>query len=791
MRQAMTTQTTRPVSPVQTFPPRRDYASLSIKDLLDARDAYQVYFSSLKNVVATAVGRYLIHEDDWYAKNSPDKLRPPNFPLVKEPRTFMNSVIRPWSWPAVLVLVKEWEDAKKIGNDAVPRTLYLADGRVVPTCVVLATTDETPVPPPSPPFHNSPMLGGGYSCLREHQGEQGVGTFACLVRRGGTYYALTNRHVGGGDGEDVRAYIRGAYEKVGKTSNIAIDRLPMTTAFPQWAASRLFLTLDAGLVHIDDINDWTSQAFGIGEIGEVFDATEQSITLDLIGCPVRAFGGTSGISEGEIRALFYRYESVGGYEYATDVLIAPRKVDKKVAADHPLTSHGDSGTLWFYDPPAKGTEYKAHEDFENRDSHVDRGERARRLRPIAMQWGGVRLAMPDGSRSSFALATFLSTICRALDIEVVRNWSTGHDEYWGKIGHFAVGWKACEMVDGSLGSLMKKNQARIGFGNDRLEEGAEFRMGRGGFVPLGDVPDYIFVSAKGTRPEEGSQHFADIDIYDIDGGETLLQRCMDDPRNVAASVWKAYFDGFAAAGVGPSPGCLPFRVWQIWDAMVAYLRKQDVLRFVAAAGVLSHYVSDATQPLHCSYLHHGIPPMKEVNGRGYPPRHESEEYAVFKKTREAKIHAIFDEAILEVDPATTLRTLDAQLGRASKNKMKIESGHDAAVQTVRLMFASQERLAPMEIIKVDKPDLGPKARAKELWSHKSIRDATIGGLADSTRLLAAIWKAAWRIGGGDRIAKSKLVTLEEADLDKLCRRDRSFLPSLSLAAMAKSGKFEP
>ncbi|MBZ5520639.1 MAG: hypothetical protein LAP21_00060 [Acidobacteriia bacterium] len=791
MRQAVTTQTPRPVVPVQIFPPRRDYASLSMKDLLDARDAHQVHLSMLPNVAATAVGRYLIHEKDWYATHHPGEPRPANFPRVKEPRTFMNSVIRPWSWPAVLVLVKKWEDAEKIGTDAVPRTLYLADGRVVPTCVVLAPPDEAPAPPPSGPFHSSPMLGGGYSCLREHQGEQGVGTFACLVRRGGTYYALTNRHVAGGDGEDVRAYIRGVYEKVGKTSDISIDRLPMTTAFPQWANSRLFLTLDAGLIRIDDINDWTSQAFGIGEVGEVYDATEQSITLDLIGCPLRAFGGTSGVSEGEIRALFYRYESVGGYEYATDVLIAPRKNDKKITADHPLTSHGDSGTLWFYDPPVKEAKHNGHADFENRDSQVDRGERARRLRPVAMQWGGVRLAMPDGSRSSFALATFLSTVCRALDIEVVRNWSIGHDEYWGKIGHFAVGWKACEMLDGSLASLMKKNQARIGFGNDRLSEGAAFRMGRGGFVPLGDVPDYVFVASKGIRPEEGSQHFADIDIYDIDGGKTLLQRCIDDPRNVAASVWKAYFDGFAAAGVGPSEGCLPFRVWQIWDAMVSYLRKQDVLRFVAAAGILSHYVSDASQPLHCSYLHHGIPPMKEVNGRGYPPPHDSEEYAALKKTRESKIHAIFDEAILEVDAATTLRTLDTQLARASKNKMKIESGHDAAVQTVRLMFNSQKRLPPMDIIKSDKPELGPKARAKELWSHENIRNATIAALADSTRLLAATWKAAWHIGGGDRIAKSKLVTLAESDLEKVYRCDRSFIPSLSLEAMAESGKFEP
>ena len=49
-------------------------------------------------------------------------------------------------------------------------------------------------------------------------------------------------------------------------------------------------------------------------------------------------------------------------------------------------------------------------------------------------------------------------ICRALDVEIIRDWSIGHDEYWGKIGHFAIGWKACENLTGALSVLMKKNR---------------------------------------------------------------------------------------------------------------------------------------------------------------------------------------------------------------------------------------------------------------------------------------------------------------------------------------------
>src|SRR5262245_48444949 len=183
------------VSTARPFPPRRDFASLSIHDLLDAREAYHVYLSSLENVVATAIGRYRIRKDDWYATNPPDCPRPEDYPRANEPRTLGNSIIRPWSWPAVLVFVREWKPRGELGNQKVPSSLYLPDGRVAPTCIIQATPDES-IPPPVPgPSQVSPLLGGGYSCLREHQGVRHMGTFGCLVYKGGSYYALTNRHV--------------------------------------------------------------------------------------------------------------------------------------------------------------------------------------------------------------------------------------------------------------------------------------------------------------------------------------------------------------------------------------------------------------------------------------------------------------------------------------------------------------------------------------------------------------------------------------------------------------------
>ena len=272
------------------------------------------------------------------------------------------------------------------------------------------------------------------------------------------------------------------------------------------------------------------------------------------------------------------------------------------------------------------------------------------------------------------------------------------------------------------------------------------------------MPGYI------TRPgRPRTQHFADVDIVDINGGPSMLQRCVDDPANIAASKWKAYFDGFAEQGVGPEEGALPFRVWQIWDAMVAYLKQGDVLRFVAAAGVMAHYVGDASQPLHCSFMHHGIPPMQEVNGRSYPVPRDSAEFQAFKDTREAKIHGIYEEQMLEVDTASALAAVDDEL--TTRRPVRVDrTGHGAAKAVIALMSESQARLAPQTIFDADDPSLGPKARAEALWNDRDIQKATIRSLADSVRVLAALWTSAWAEGGGNNVANSKIRTYEEDEL---------------------------
>src|SRR4029077_5671612 len=101
---------------------------------------------------------------------------------------------------------------------------------------------------------------------------------------------------------------------------------------------------------------------------------------------------------GEIHALFYRYDSIGGQDFVADLLIGPQAGVVTVP-----TRPGDSGTVWFLDVPAGDGKLNTSRDAGQR--------------PIAWQWGGQRFM--DGASEAtfqFALATCLSTICRELQL---------------------------------------------------------------------------------------------------------------------------------------------------------------------------------------------------------------------------------------------------------------------------------------------------------------------------------------------------------------------------------------
>jgi hypothetical protein len=85
-----------------------NFASLSVRDLLMARDLYHYHLLSRANVVGTAIGLYLIRKDEAW----PTKKGEGAAPSVKKtyPRTLFNSEVRDYSWPCILAFVRKWEN---------------------------------------------------------------------------------------------------------------------------------------------------------------------------------------------------------------------------------------------------------------------------------------------------------------------------------------------------------------------------------------------------------------------------------------------------------------------------------------------------------------------------------------------------------------------------------------------------------------------------------------------------------------------------------------------------------
>ena len=727
----------------------RRFSSLSIKDLLEAREAYHVHLAHLDNVFATAIGRYLIRREDPDAKD-PNAERATH---SEEPRTLHNSSVQRWSWPCILVFVDKWDtrEAFAAKPDAmVPRFLYLPDGRVIPTCVVFADRKDHSPSTSLPPVFPSDLLGGGYPALQEVQGRNRLSSMGCLVTDGDQVFVLTNRHVTGEVGRPVYTVVAGRRQRVGVSAGRELGKKKFADVYGGWQGSRVLLNLDAGLVLLDDVNRWTAQIYGVGELGPIWDLNVDSFNLDIIGCPVRAYGAAGGALKGQIQALFFRYKTRGGFEYVSDFLIGPRSGDPTVG-----TRPGDSGTIWFEDPPAEPAIETASKT------------QARQLRPFAMQWGGQTLSSPGSDiTGEFALATCLSTICRELDVEAITDWNIGQPETWGKVGHFKVGALACELVDDAwLRALFLLNQANIGYSDQKLKEGLPAHP-RSGFVPLADVADFVWRS---IRQIDDNNHFADIDHKAGTGaaipakfrGKSLLQLTDGKPQNVQPKYWN---DFYAAIGENKR-GALPFRVWQIYDEMTGFAANSDLLRFVCAAGLMAHYVGDACQPLHISEHHHG------------------------SSQAESGVHSAYEADMLDQYTDEMLAALAALAPTWAPAPVVAGGGQKAAVAVVELMRRTVTRLPPLKVVDVYMESAG-QGRTRKMW--EALGKDTAECLFDGSITLARLWEGAWREGRGGVANPAAPATACDKDALKHLYVDDAFLPSYKLQDLVeKNGRLVP
>ncbi|MFI5105204.1 MAG: hypothetical protein ACHP79_09800, partial [Terriglobales bacterium] len=206
-------------APIIPIDPYKDYSTLSFRDLVEARDFYHRQLMRKKNVVGTALGRYLQRK-----------------PGVgdKEKKTLSNTEVRKNSWPCLLVFVKQWATDSQFGSgkgqinpgDFVPRSIEMTDGRVVPLCVIEAPpVDTAPVEPVTPTFPTN-WIGGGYPVIADVQGQEHIASIGGMLTDGHLVYAITNRHVTGAPGEVVYSILGGERVAIGRSSFKQIARMP-------------------------------------------------------------------------------------------------------------------------------------------------------------------------------------------------------------------------------------------------------------------------------------------------------------------------------------------------------------------------------------------------------------------------------------------------------------------------------------------------------------------------------------------------------------------------------------
>ena len=239
-----------------------------------------------------------------------------------------NTVVQPWSWPCVLVFVKDWlkpadYHAAAAKGQVVPPFIYLPDGRVIPTCVVQASLWNGADTRLVGYQFSKQLMGGGYPVITKVQGKEHVGSVGCLVTDGVRHFALTNQHVAGEAGSEIFTLLQGDGRRIGvSATSIGPQRSLSANSIPDFPGESTRANLDIGLIDVDDLAGLDRPDIRARR-ARTACWNSMSIPSAWTGSAptVVAHGAHSGNLKGEIKALFYRYRVIDGVDYVSDFLM--------------------------------------------------------------------------------------------------------------------------------------------------------------------------------------------------------------------------------------------------------------------------------------------------------------------------------------------------------------------------------------------------------------------------------------------------------------------------------------
>jgi hypothetical protein len=179
-------------------------------------------------------------------------------------------------------------------------------------------------------------------------------------------------------------------------------------------------------------------------------------------------------------------------------------------------------------------------------------------------------------------------------------------------------------------------------------------------------------------------------------------------------------------------GLLPFRAWQIYDAMVKSLKDGKVDEFLAAAGILSHYVGDACQPLHSSMYSDGYSDQTSTTTVHKRDGTEAE------KTiwNGMGVHGTYEDGMVDKYSADLFAKVKALGDPAELHLM--EGGANAGLRVVELMRQSQALIPPRKIIDTYIKAGGKKNNTTYAALYKACGDDTAQLWLNGAAVLASL-----------------------------------------------------
>jgi len=187
--------------------------------------------------------------------------------------------------------------------------------------------------------------------------------------------------------------------------------------------------------------------------------------------------------------------------------------------------------------------------------------------------------------------------------------------------------------------------------------------------------------------------------------------------------------------------------------MVKSLANKDIAKFVCAGGTMSHYVADACNSLHISYLHHG--------------RNESE----------TNVHRDYENKVIDKNKKELFKMINDKVKTIGNDDL-IKGGNSAARKIIDLMNYTVTKLPPETICDSFTANLGKRNRIDNMWNE--LKEGTADTIAKGCMVMAILWQSAWLEGNGDKgFENQDLVEISKENL-KMLYNDKTFVPSFRL-----------